>query len=78
MMRRQTSDQSHWFPLFNLGRAFREVICCGGSIRSVSRLLTGLREKLGPLCREVGRPSIDPGLSSRTLLVVYCYGIQPL
>jgi hypothetical protein len=33
MMGRQTGDQSQFFYLFNLESAFREVICCAGSIR---------------------------------------------
>ena len=38
--------------------------------------LTGLREQLRPFYSETGRPSIDPELIIRMLLVGYCFGIR--
>jgi transposase len=38
--------------------------------------LADLREKLGPYYSEIGRPSIDPELMMRMLIVGYCYGIR--
>jgi transposase len=38
--------------------------------------LTGLREHLRPFYSEAGRPSIDPELMIRMLIVGYCSGIR--
>jgi len=35
-----------------------------------------MREKLAPFYSEIGRPSIDPELMVRMLIVDYCYGIR--
>src|SRR5438067_2135524 len=45
---------------------------------SESELLahTGLRDKLQAFYSEIGRPSIDPELMLRMLIVAYCYGIR--
>src|SRR6476619_6053525 len=76
MMGRQTSDQSKLFYLFNL----EQRIPRGHLLRRinpvVTRLLAGLREKLAPFYSEIGRPSIDPELMIRMLIVGYCYGIR--
>ena len=47
-------------------------------LRSVDRFvdLSGLREQLRPFYSETGRPSIDPELIIRMLLVGYCFGIR--
>jgi transposase len=76
MMGRQTGDQSQLFYLFNLeGR-----IPVGHLLRRinpiVTRVLADLREKLTPFYSEIGRPSIDPELMIRMLIVGYCYGIR--
>ncbi len=42
----------------------------------VTRILVELREKLTPFYSEIGRPSIDPELMIRMLIVGYCYGIR--
>src|ERR1700681_2681343 len=76
MMGRQTGDQSQLFYLFNLERR----IPAGHLLRRinpvVSRILGELREKLVPFYSEIGRPSIDPELMIRMLIVGYCYGIR--
>jgi transposase len=41
-----------------------------------STLLAGLRAKLEAFYSEIGRPSIDPELMIRMLIVGYCYGIR--
>lgn len=38
--------------------------------------LSGIREHLRPYYSETGRPSIDPELMIRMLLVGYCLGIR--
>ena len=42
----------------------------------VSRILVELREKLAPFYSGIGRPSIDPELMIRMLIIGYCYGIR--
>ena len=76
MMGRQTSDQSQLFYLFNL----EERIPAGHLLRRinpiVTRVLADMREKLAPFYSDIGRPSIDPELMVRMLIVGYCYGIR--
>jgi transposase len=76
MMGRQTGDQSQLFYLFNLERR----IPAGHLLRRinpvVTRILGELREKLAPFYSEIGRPSIDPELMIRMLIVGYCYGVR--
>jgi transposase len=43
---------------------------------TVTRILAEFREKLEPFYSEIGRPSIDPELMIRMLIVGYCYGIR--
>jgi hypothetical protein len=47
-------------------------------LRSNDRLveLHGLRRELAPFYSEMGRPSIDPELLIRILIVGYCFGIR--
>ena len=42
----------------------------------MTRILAGFREQLEPFYSEIGRPSIDPELMIRMLIVGYCYGIR--
>jgi transposase len=76
MMGRQTVDQSQLFYLFNL----EEQIPADHLLRRlnpiVTRVLVDLREKLAPFYSDIGRPSIDPELMIRMLVVGYCYGIR--
>jgi transposase len=76
MMGRQTVDQSQLFYLFNL----EEQIPADHLLRRlnpiVARVLVDLREKLAPFYSDIGRPSIDPELMIRMLIVGYCYGIR--
>jgi len=76
MMGRQTVDQSQLFYLFNL----EEYIAADHLLRRlnpiVTRVLIDLREKLAPFYSDIGRPSIDPELMIRMLIVGYCYGIR--
>jgi len=76
MMGRQTGDQSQLFYLFNLERR----IPAGNLLRRinpvVARILVELRDKLAAFYSDIGRPSIDPELMIRMLIVGYCYGIR--
>jgi transposase len=76
MMGRQVGDQSQLFYLFNL----EERIPTRNLLRRVNpivtRILDDLREELRPFYSEIGRPSIDPELMMRMLIVGYYYGIR--
>jgi transposase len=47
-------------------------------LRSVDRFvdLAGLRRELAPYYSETGRPSVDPELMIRMLIIGYCFGIR--
>src|SRR6476659_6363416 len=76
MMGRRTVDQSQLFYLFNL----EEHIPADHLLRRlnpiVTRVLVDLREKLAPFYSDIGRPSIDPELMIRMLIIGYCYGVR--
>src|SRR6202451_1552462 len=76
MMGRQTGDQSQLFYLFNLERRVPVSHLLRRINPVVTRILGELREKLAPFYSEIGRPSIDPELMIRMLIVGYCYGIR--
>lgn len=75
-MGRQVGDQSRLFYLFRL----EDRVPPGHLLRrinpTVTQVLAELREKLRPFYSENGRPSIDPELMLRMLIVGYCYGIR--
>jgi transposase len=74
-------------PMMGEWRVMQEALFYGFSLerhvpdnhllRKIDRFvdLSGLRAHLGPYYSEVGRPSIDPELMIRMLLVGYCFGI---
>src|ERR1700758_1567391 len=76
MMGRQTGDQSQLFYLFNLERRIPERHLLRRINPTVTRILGEFREKLEPFYGEIGRPSIDPELMIRMLIIGYCYGIR--
>ena len=76
MMGRQTSDQSQLFYLFNLERRIPANHLLRRINPIVTQILADLRDKLAPFYSEIGRPSIDPELMIRMLIVGYCYGIR--
>jgi len=76
MMGRQAGDQRQLFYLFNL----EDRVPSDHLLRRINPIMTGvladLREKLASFYSDIGRPSIDPELMIRMLLVGYCYGIR--
>src|ERR1700755_906565 len=76
MMRAQKVDQSQLFYLFNLEERIPARHLLRRINPTVTRILAGLREKLEAFYSEIGRPSIDPELMIRMLIVGYCYGIR--
>ena len=76
MMGRQTGDQSQLFYLFNLERRIPASHLLRRINPVVTRVLAELRTKLEHFYSDIGRPSIDPELMLRMLIVGYCYGIR--
>jgi transposase len=76
MMGRQTSDQNQLFYLFNLEGRIPSDHLLRRINPAVGKVLADLREKLAPFYSDMGRPSIDPELMIRMLIVGYCYGIR--
>jgi transposase len=76
MMGRQTSNQSQLFYLFNLERRIPADHLLRRINPVVTRILVEVREQLAPFYSDIGRPSIDPELMMRMLIVGYCYGIR--
>ena len=74
MMGPQQTDQAALFYEFSLER---HVPACH-LLRSIDRFvdLSGVRSELAPFYSSTGRPSIDPELLVRMLLIGYCYGIR--
>jgi transposase len=76
MMGRQTSDQASLFYEFRL----EERVPKDHLLRRINLLigaaLEGVREQLKPYYSENGRPSVDPELMIRMLIVGYCYGLR--
>src|SRR5579862_6032923 len=74
MMGERTVMQESLFYGFSLeGHAPQDHL-----LRSIDRFvdLSGIREHLRPFYSETGRPSIDPELMIRMLIVGYCVGIR--
>jgi len=76
MMGRQGGNQSQLFYLFNLERRIPADHLLRRVNPIVTRVLANLREKLARFYSDIGRPSIDPELMIRMLIVGYCYGIR--
>jgi len=76
MMGRQSGDQSQLFYVFNLEDRIPDRHLLRRINPIVTDVLQELREKLRPFYSEIGRPSIDPELMLRMLIVGYCYGVR--
>jgi len=74
MMGERTVSQESLFYSFNLERH----VPADHLLRSIDRFvdLSDLREHLRPFYSETGRPSIDPELMLRMLIIGYCMGIR--
>jgi transposase len=74
MMGERTVVQEALFYEFNLERH----LPADHLLRSIDRFvdLSGVRAHLRPFYSEIGRPSIDPELLIRMLLIGYCFGIR--
>src|SRR5690242_20072659 len=74
MMGRQGGVQDQLFYSFNLDDHVPRTHLLRGIDRYFD--LGGLREHLAPHYSHTGRPSIDPELMIRMLIVGYCFGIR--
>jgi len=74
MMGERRVDQAALFYTFSL----EDHVPANHLLRSIDRFveLEGLRAHLAPFYSAMGRPSIDPELLLRMLLVGYCFGIR--
>src|ERR671914_1726449 len=74
MMGERTVGQEALFYGFSLERH----VPADHLLRRIDRFvdLSGIRAELRPYYSEMGRPSVDPELMIRMLLVGYCFGIR--
>ena len=74
MMGPRQVDQAALFYEFSLERH----VPAGHLLRSIDRFvdLSEVRSHLAPFYSSTGRPSIDPELMMRMLIVAYCYGLR--
>jgi transposase len=74
MMGSQDERQERLFYSFRLS----DHVPQGHLLRRIDAVLdlSGLRDHLAPFYSPIGRPSIDPELLIRMLIVGYCYGIR--
>jgi transposase len=74
MMGRQDGEQDKLFYSFKL----EDQVPRDHLVRGLDRCfdLDELRERLAPFYSHTGRPSIDPALMLRMLLIGYCFGIR--
>jgi transposase len=74
MMGSNNKPQDEFFYAFNLD----DVVPEDHLLRDIDRLLdlSELREHLAPYYSHTGRPSVDPELMVRMLLIGYCLGIR--
>jgi transposase len=76
MMGRQRRDQGRLFYEFRLEDRIPENHLLRRMNVFVTAALADLHKELEPYYSDIGRPSIDPELTIRMLIVGYCYGIR--
>ena len=76
MMGERSGSQGQFFYRFNL----EDVVPADHLLRKIDTVLdlSSLRSQLAPHYSHTGRPSIDPELMIRMLLIGYCYGVAHL
>ena len=76
MMGRQRRDQGRLFYEFRLEDRIPENHLLRRINVFVTVALADLHKELEPHYSDIGRPSVDPELMIRMLIVGYCYGIR--
>jgi|TARA_B100000315_G_scaffold196006_1_gene187046 transposase len=74
MMGRLSADQGKFFYDFSL----EDHVPADHMLRGIERVLdlSDIRSQLRPFYSHIGRPSVDPELMLRMLIVGYCFGIR--
>src|SRR5215831_8564855 len=76
MMGRRERDQGQLFYEFKLDDVVPKTHLLRRMNVFVTTVLADLHQQLRPFYSEIGRPSVDPELMIRMLIVGYCYGIR--
>jgi len=76
MMGRQSGDQASLFYKFRLDERIPKDHLLRRIDVFVTPVLADIRGQLEPYYSEIGRPSVDPVLMLRMLIVGYCYGLR--
>src|SRR5215813_11460179 len=76
MMGRRSGDQASLFYEFRLDDRVPKDHLLRRINAFVTAALADVHEQLGPYYSEIGRPSVDPELMIRMLIVGYCYGLR--
>src|SRR3954449_10295428 len=76
MMGRQIGDQARLFYAFRLDDRVPKSHLLRRINVFVTAVLADMHEQLKPYYSEIGRPSVDPELMIRMLIVGYCYGLR--
>ena len=76
MMGRRTGDQASLFYEFRLEDRIPKDHLLRRINVFVAPVLDSVREQVKPYYSEIGRPSVDPELMIRMLIVGYCYGLR--
>ena len=76
MMGRQKRDQGKLFYEFRLDDRIPQNHLLRRIDMFVTAALADLHEELEPYYSDIGRPSVDPELMIRMLIVGYCFGIR--
>jgi transposase len=76
MMGRQSADQAQFFYAFNLDERVPETHLLRRIDVFVRQALADIHTEMVAYYSHTGRPSIDPELLMRMLIIGYCYGIR--
>src|ERR1700757_1808692 len=76
MMGRRRGDQASLFYEFRLDHRMPKVPLRRRIAGFVTAALADVHERLEPYYSEIGRPSVDPELMIRMLIIGYCYGLR--
>jgi transposase len=75
-MGRQAADQAQFFYVFNLDERIPKTHLLRRIDVFVTKALADVHREMAAFYSRTGRPSIDPELLMRMLIVGYCYGIR--
>src|SRR5882762_9809653 len=76
MLGRQSGDQASLFYEFRLDDRVPKNHLLRRINVFVTAALADMHELLRPFYSDIGRPSVDPELMIRMLIVGYCYGLR--